>query len=86
MGMIAMLGSVAVAILIVCIVFMLAPTIGGTIENAQPALAADSNWNASYNTDIPTGAGIWTQTSPMVVVLIFVILAGIIFLVLRGVL
>lgn len=83
-----MLASVAVGILVVAIVFMLAPTIpfisllrlklrafkwllvwstdrshceingvkGGKMETAMPALAADSEWNATYNTGLTTGA------------------------------
>jgi hypothetical protein len=82
----AALGGVAIAVLMLAIVFSLAPTIGGTIEGSMPALAADSDWNASYNTDLKTGGDIWAELSPFVVVVAFVMMAGIIFLVLRGVL
>jgi len=37
-----------------------APTIAGTIEAAQPDLGVDSDWNKTYNTDLPTGAETWT--------------------------
>lgn len=43
------------------IVFMLGPVIGGQMEEAMPALSATSNWNASYNTGLKTGADVWEQ-------------------------
>lgn len=82
----AALGGVAIAVLIVAIVFALAPTIGGTIEDSMPTLDADSEWNSSYNTDLRTGADVWEDLSPFVIVVAFVMMAGVVFLVLRGVL
>lgn len=82
----AALGGVAIAVLIVAIVFALAPTIGGTIEDSMPTLDDDSEWNSSYNTDLKTGADVWEALSPFVIVVAFVMMAGVVFLVLRGVL
>jgi len=82
----AALGGVAIAVLIVAIVFALAPTIGGTIEDSMPTLDADSEWNHTYNTDLKTGADVWEDLSPFVIVVAFVMMAGVVFLVLRGVL
>jgi len=52
----------------------------------MPTLDADSEWNSSYNTDLKTGADVWEDLSPFVIVVAFVMMAGVVFLVLRGVL
>lgn len=82
---IGMLAVAGVGILVLAIVFMLAPTIGGQMETAMPALAANSNWNSTYNTGLKTGPDVWEQLSPFLIVVGLVILAAIIIFVLRGV-
>lgn len=82
---IAVLGSAAIGILVFAVVIMLGPTIGGSMEDAMPALGASSEWNSSYNTDIPTGAQVWEQTIPFLIVCAIVIIAAIIIYVIRGV-
>jgi hypothetical protein len=56
-----MLSIAGVGILVLAIVFMLAPTIGGQMETAMPALGASSNWNSTYNTGLKTGPDVWEQ-------------------------
>lgn len=80
-----MLTSVGVGILALAIVFMLAPVIGGQMEAAMPALGATSGWNASYNTNLKTGADIWESLSPFLIVVGLVIMAAVILIVIRGV-
>lgn len=41
------------------IVGQLAPFFGGTLESATPTLGTTSEWNATYNTDLPSTADIW---------------------------
>ena len=79
---IGMLAAAGVGILVLAIVFMLAPTIpeevrkkkkglsgvsGGQMENAMPALGASSNWNSTYNTGLKTGPDVWEQLSPFLI-------------------
>lgn len=79
-----MLAVVAVGILVVAIVFTLAPVIGGQIESGMPALDATSNWNSTYNTGLKTGADVWEQLSPFVIIVGLVLLAAIIIAVLSA--
>jgi hypothetical protein len=51
----------------------------------MPALSATSEWNSSYNTDIPTGAEVWEKMVPFLIVCGIVILVAIVLYVLRGV-
>lgn len=66
------------SILAFVIVIMAGPLIGGSIENAMPDLSATSEWNMSYNTDIPQGADVWEQTIPFLIVAAIVFIAAII--------
>jgi len=38
----------------------LGPVLAGSIQAAVPNQSTTSVWNASYNTNLPTGAAIWT--------------------------
>jgi len=60
-------------------------TKGGQMEAAMPALGADSDWNASHNTDLKTGVDVWQSLTPFLIVVGLVILAAIVIFVLRGV-
>jgi hypothetical protein len=82
---IGMLVSCGVGILALAIVFMLGPVIGGQMEAAMPALGATSNWNSSYNTDLKTGADVWEDLTPFLIIVGLVIMAAIILYVIRGV-
>lgn len=79
------LASMAVGILTLAVVIMLGPTIGGSIENSMPELGATSDWNSSYNTDIPTGSEVWEQLIPFLIIVGIVLLAAVIIFVIRGV-
>ena len=82
---IGMLVGAGVGILALAVVFMLGPVVGGQLETAMPALGASSNWNASYNTGLKTGADVWESLTPFLIVVGLVILAAIIIIVIRGV-
>ena len=78
MTSIAKLVGVAASILTIAVFFMLAPMIGGSFENSGPTLAADSDWNESYNADIPTGADFWTDNASFITIVVIAIMAGLI--------
>ena len=65
--------SIATGLLVFVVLEIFAPTIAGTIEDAQPTLAADSDWNKTYNTDLPTGSEEWTTNVRILGVVILII-------------
>ena len=64
-----------VGLLVVVAIVILGPTLAGSIEDARPALAADSEWNETHNTNMPNGSALWTQNVTIggVVILVFFI-------------
>lgn len=67
--MVGIISIVAIAVMI--------PTLAGLLENAQPDLPADSDWNATHNPDLPNIAenyGIWMA---LVLVLVIVIIMAV---------
>lgn len=64
-----------VGLLVIVAIVILGPTLAGSIQQAQPALAADSDWNGTHNTALPNGTTIWTQnvTIGALVILVFFI-------------
>ena len=64
-----------VGLLVIVAIVILGPTLAGSIEDAQPALGATSDWNATHNTNMPNGSELWTQNVTIggVVILVFFI-------------
>jgi hypothetical protein len=57
---------VALGVMIMALIFMLAPVIGGKFEAVTPNLTASSAWNASYNSKIMTGASFYSGVVPFI--------------------
>jgi hypothetical protein len=72
-GMMAPILSIATGLLIFVILIIFAPTIAGAVEDAQPAMAVDSDWNSTNNADLPTGAEIWTQNITILGVVVLIV-------------
>lgn len=72
-GMMAPILSIATGLLVFVVLEIFAPTIAGTIEESQPALSATSNWNSTYNTDLPDGSEEWTTNIRILGVVILII-------------
>lgn len=83
-GMAAPLIGVAISLLIFVILEIFAPTIAGTIEEGQPDLGVTSEWNKTYNTDLPTGADTWTTVVRIIGAVFLVIVVTIAFFYLKG--
>ena len=64
-----------VGLLVIVAIVILGPTLAGSIEDAQPALDASSDWNGTHNTNMPNGSDLWTQNVTIggVVILVFFI-------------
>lgn len=64
-----------VGLLVIVAIVILGPVLAGSIQDAVPDPAPESAWNATYNTDLPTGESLWTTNVVIggVVVLVFFI-------------
>jgi len=75
--------STAIGLIVLVAVFSLAPLIGSSIDGAT-SVPTGSQWNATENTDIPTGVGIWEQNAPLLMLAVMVsILSMIIWAIMR---
>ena len=83
-GMMAPVLSIATGLLIFVILEIFAPTIAGTIENGQPALATDSDWNKTHNTELPNGVDEWTTNIRILGVVILIISIAVAMYYLKG--
>jgi hypothetical protein len=64
-----------VGLLVIVAIVILGPVLAGSIQSAVPAMPANSEWNSTYNTDLPTGEEMWTTNVVLggIVVLVFFI-------------
>lgn len=85
-NMMGPLVGIAIGALILIAVFMFAPMVGGTIEDAMPAMGADSNWNTTNNADLPDGAETWTTISSLLVLCAIIVVITVAFMYLKGML
>ena len=88
-GMAAPLIGVAINLLVFVILEIFAPTIAGTIQAGQPALAPDNEWNNTYRAAnnmaaIPSGADTWTTVMQIIGVVFLVIAIAIAIYYLKG--
>jgi ABC-type Na+ efflux pump permease subunit len=83
-GMMAPVLSIATGLLIFVILIIFAPTIAGSIEEAQPAMEVDSDWNFSHNTDLPNGVQEWTTNIQILGVVILIISIAVAMYYLKG--
>jgi len=70
--------AAALALLVVGILFSLAPTVGGSVEEAKPDLAPNSSWNSTHNTDIQAGGDFFSENQTWVTLLFLGIVAGVV--------
>ena len=71
------LGEMALGILTLIVITSMIPLIGYAMDTAGSAPPAGSAWNATENTNIPTGAGMWGTLGPFIqLAAIIVIVAG----------
>lgn len=65
---------VMIGLVVIVALIQFIPMLGGSIEEATPALGATSDWNATHNTAVPSGATMYTQNAALVSLLATVIL------------
>ena len=75
--------TMAIGLIVLVAVYSLAPLIGSNIDSAA-TIPPDSEWNATVNTDIPTGVEIWEQNAGLLILAVMVsILSMIIWAIMR---
>jgi len=75
--------TMAIGLIVLVAVYSLAPLIGSNIDSAA-SIPAGSQWNATENTDIPTGVEIWEQNAGLLMLAVMVsILTMIIWAIMR---
>jgi len=68
----------AIGALILVVVFAVVPMVGSQVDDATGDLAADSEWNATYNTDLATGYGLWEDVGSMISLAAVIIVVGVV--------
>ena len=75
--------TMAIGLIVLVAVFSIAPLIGSNIDSAS-TVPPDSQWNATVNTDIPTGVSIWEQNAGLLMLAVMVsILSMVIWAIMR---
>ena len=75
--------TMAIGLIVLVAVYSLAPLIGSNIDSAA-TIPPDSQWNATVNTEIPTGVEIWEQNAGLLILAVMVsILSLIIWAIMR---
>ncbi len=69
-------GGMAIGALILIVAFTIIPIVGSQVDQAV-VLPATSDWNATHNTNIPTGVDLWQSIGGILKVAgIIVVVAG----------
>ncbi len=66
--------GISLVILIVALVFTIAPLLGSEVESAVD-IPAGSPWNATENSDITTGVEVWEKAKLIIAALVIVIMS-----------
>lgn len=78
------LATTAIGALMYIIVTMFVPFVGGSVEDAMPALAADSDWNSTHNTNLPAPATTWVSINGFLTIAAIFAVMSLVFMFLRG--
>ncbi len=76
--------AIAIGILTLIAIFSVIPVVGGSIDNAMPPLAEDSDWNTTTNQDLPSGASMWSQLGPLLVLAVLALVIGLVIMYFRN--
>ena len=69
---------VMIGLVVVVAIMQFAPTIGGSIYNAQPTLGASNPWNATYNTNLPSATTFYSNNVQLISLLVTIIIISLI--------
>jgi hypothetical protein len=76
--------AIAIGILTLIAVFSVIPVVGGSIDNAMPDVGDTSEWNTTNNPDLPSGASMWTQLGPLLVLAVLAMVIGLVIMYFRN--
>jgi hypothetical protein len=79
-----LLVGIAVAILVLAVIFTVGPLVGYNVESAV-TIPTTSSWSSASNTAITNGSEMWAQNTPMLAVAALISIVGIIIAILMGV-
>lgn len=82
-GAVLALVSISIGILILAIVFTIAPVVGYNVENSV-TIPTTSEWNSNSNPGILNGSELWEQDTPLLGSAAIVVVAAVIIGVLLG--
>jgi len=68
----------SIGALILVVIFAIVPLVGSQVDAATGDLAADSEWNATYNTDLATGSGLWEDVGSMISLAAVILVIGVV--------
>lgn len=79
-GPFALVVGAALALLVIGIIFSMAPTVGSSIEDASDAesYAATNSWNPLYNTDLQGGGDFYSENQTWITLLFLGLVAGVV--------
>jgi len=80
----ALLVTTVAGFLVLIIYLMIVPFVAGTVEGTMPALSPTSEWNSTYNTDMPATSSIYTSNIGIISACIAFVFLGLLFFYLRG--
>jgi len=79
-----LLVGIAVAILVLAVIFTVGPLVGYNVESAV-TIPTTSMWNSDTNDAITNGSEMWAQNTPMLAVAALIAIVGVIIAILMGV-
>jgi len=75
-GLQALIG-VVITLAVIAILFQIVPMLGYKVESAVK-VGANSQWNASVNSNLPTGYGFWADNASLISIVVLIALISIV--------
>jgi hypothetical protein len=69
---------ITIGLIVIVAILQFAPTIGGSIYNAQPTLGATNPWNTTYNTALPSPTTFYTNNVNLISLLVTIIIISLV--------
>jgi hypothetical protein len=69
---------ITIGLIVMVAILQFAPTIGGSIYNAQPVLGATNPWNATYNTNLPSPTTFYQNNIGLIQLLVVIIIISLV--------
>jgi hypothetical protein len=80
----SLLVTTVAGFLVLIIYLMIVPFVAGTVEGTMPPLGTTSEWNSTYNTELPKPSEVYTSNIGIISACIAFVFLGLLFFYLRG--